>query len=322
MITATTPPVENDARRRAARKSVKGASLQLEMQVQKGVIAKMKQGKLDKNFDISIHPEGGGTGVPQKFSLHWHEYYEAEILLTGHATEYVNEKIIEKDKGAFSILTPSACHSVELDENALLVNIRMRKRFFDSFEELRKKIELPGGHISGTLSPKDFRDVISVCQIVRDDFEKTNLLSEPNKSLVFYILQKLVENMTVSSQSKPAEKRISDILFYLNHNFTQKITVESTAKEFGFEKNYFGKKFYSQVGMSLNNYVNSTRLNYGYSLVVDNELTIEEIAHACGFENRTYFTTLFRQKFGVSPGKCREQSRVRTTDQPVDHTSP
>lgn len=277
----------------------------------------MKQEKMNKNFDISIHPEGGGTGFPQKFSLHWHEYYEVEILLTGHATEYVNEKIIEKDKGAFSILTPSACHSVELDENALLFNIRLKERFFDGYEELRNRLELPGGHVSGTLSPKDFRDVTSVCQLVRDDFEKSGLLSEANKCLVFYILQKLVENTAKAAPSRQAEKQISDILFYINHHFTQKITVESTAKRFGFEKNYFGRKFYSQVGMSFNNYVNNTRLNYGYSLLIDNELSIEETAHACGFENRTYFTTLFRRKFGVSPGECREQGNFGRQDPAV-----
>lgn len=115
-----------------------------QMEGEKGFIARMKQGKLDKKFEISIHPEGGGDGFPIRFPLHWHEYYEVEIFLTGHATEYVNDKIIEKRKGSFSILSPSACHAVELDGDALLINIRMRDRFFNGSEEIRKKIELPG----------------------------------------------------------------------------------------------------------------------------------------------------------------------------------
>lgn len=281
------------------------------MEEKKGFIARMKQGKLDKTFDISIHPEGGGDGLPLNFPLHWHEYYEVEVLLTGHATEYVNDKIIEKDKGAFSILSPSACHSVELDGDALLVNIRMRERFFNGYEEIRKKIELPGGAISGVLPPKDFEKIIFICQIIREDFEKTNLLSEANKNLVFYILQKLVESMAGSLQNKTVEKQMSDILFYINHNFTQKITVESTAKEFGFASNYFGKKFFSQVGVSFHDYINNVRLNYGYSLVIDNELTIEEIANACGFGDRTYFSTSFRKKFGFSPIECRKKAAKR-----------
>lgn len=282
-----------------------------EMEGKKGFIARMKQGKLDKTFDISIHPEGGGNGLPVNFPLHWHEYYEVEILLTGHATEYVNDKIIEKSKGSFSILSPSACHAVELDGDALLVNIRMRERFFNGYEEIRRKIELPGGAISGILPPKDFEKLIFICQIIREDFEQTNLLSEANRNLVFYLLHKLMENTESRSQNKSGEKQMSDILYYINHNFTQKLTVESTAKVFGFASNYFGKMFFQRAGISFNDYVNNVRLNYGYSLVIENEQSIEEIATACGFGDRTYFATKFRRQFGMTPTECREKNAAK-----------
>lgn len=281
------------------------------MEGKKGFIARMKQGKLDKTFDISIHPEGGGNGLPVNFPLHWHEYYEVEILLTGHATEYVNDKIIEKSKGSFSILSPSACHAVELDGDALLVNIRMRERFFNGYEEIRRKIELPGGAISGILPPKDFEKLIFICQIIREDFEETNLLSEASRHLVFCLLHKLVENTESRSQNKSGEKQMSDILYYINHNFTQKLTVESTAKVFGFASNYFGKMFFQRAGISFNDYVNNVRLNYGYSLVIENEQSIEDIATACGFGDRTYFATKFRRQFGMTPTECREKNAAK-----------
>ena len=290
------------------------------MEGEKGFIARMKQGKLDKKFEISIHPEGGGDGFPIRFPLHWHEYYEVEIFLTGHATEYVNDKIIEKRKGSFSILSPSACHAVELDGDALLINIRMRERFFNGSEEIRKKIELPGGIMYGELLPKDFEKIIFICQMIRENFEETNLLSEANRHLVFYTLQKLVENAVDTGHKKSTEKQMSDILFYINHNFTKKITVESTAREFGFAGNYFGKMFFSRIGVSFKDYVNNVRLNYGYSLVIENEQTIEEIASACGFGERTYFATKFRQQFGMTPTECRERNADRRakTDEKTD----
>lgn len=278
------------------------------MEVKKGIIARMKQDRLDKNFEIHIHPEQYHRGIPQKFPLHWHEYYELEILMNGHATEYVNDKIIQLKKGSFSFLTTSACHSVELDSEAILINIRMRERFFNGFDAIKSEIEIPGGALFGSFSPEDYDRILYICQIIREDMEKTKILSDANKNLVFYILRKLLENQSESFRNNSIEKQISDVLFYINHNFTKKITVESTAKEFGFAGNYFGKKFFSQVGISFNDYVNNARLNYGYSLIIDNEQTIEEVANACGFSDRTYFSTLFRKKFGMSPARCRELS--------------
>lgn len=274
---------------------------------EKGFIAPMKKGNLDKNFEISIHPEGGGDGSPLRFPLHWHEYYETEIFLTGHATEYVNDKIIQKSKGSFSILSPSACHAVELDGDALLINIRTRERFFNGFQEIRNKIEIPGGIIYGELPAKEFERIISICQMIREDFGESSLLSDANRNLVFYVLQKLVENTESTPQKRPAEKQMSDILYYINHHFTERITVESTAKEFGFAGNYFGKMFYARVGTSFNDYINNVRLNYGYSLIIENEQPIDEIAAACGFAERTYFATKFKQQFGLSPTECRKK---------------
>ena len=86
-----------------------------------------------------------------------------------------------------------------------------------------------------------------------------------------------------------------------------RITVEDTAKKFGFTCNYFGKKFYKRLGVSFNDYINNMRLNYAYSLIVDNEKTIEEIAATCGFSSRTYFSTMFRKKFGITPIECQKK---------------
>lgn len=160
--------------------------------------------------------------------------------------------------------------------------------------------------------PKDFEKIIFICQMIREDFEETNLLSEANRHLVFYTLQKLVENAVDTGHKKSTEKQMSDILFYINHNFTKKITVESTAREFGFAGNYFGKMFFSRIGVSFKDYVNNVRLNYGYSLVIENEQTIEKIASACGFGERTYFATKFRQQFGMTPTECRGEERRQT----------
>lgn len=53
------------------------------------------------------------------------------------------------------------------------------------------------------------------------------------------------------------------------------------------------------------------RLNYVYSLIVDNEKTIEEIANTCGFSSRTYFSTMFRRKFGITPVECQKNQEKK-----------
>lgn len=262
-------------------------------------------------FQISIHPVLSANGTQYRFPIHWHTYYEFEIYLAGHATEYINDKIVEKTKGSFSILTPSSCHSVELDEGALLINIQLLECFFNGHKDIKNTLELSGGTVFGALEPKDYEKVIYICQILRDECEGKTSLTEADKNLILYVILKLLDSGADPLLQKNTDKLFFDILYYLNHNFTDKITVESTAKKFGFTCNYFGKKFYSRLGVSFNDYINNMRLNYAYSLIADNEQTIEKIANTCGFSSRTYFSTMFRKKFGISPVECQKRQQKR-----------
>ena len=260
-------------------------------------------------FEISIHPNGSKIGLSYRFPLHWHTYYEFEIYLAGHATEYINDKTIEKTKGSFSILTPSCCHSVEMKEDTLLINIRLLESFFNGHKDIKNALELSGGMVVGTLEPKAYERIIYICQILREECAGKSVLSETDKHLILYVIQKLLDSGVDPILQKNTDKLFFDILFYLNHNFTDRITVEDTAKKFGFTCNYFGKKFYKRLGVSFNDYINNMRLNYAYSLIVDNEKTIEEIAATCGFSSRTYFSTMFRKKFGITPIECQKKQQ-------------
>jgi len=262
-------------------------------------------------FEISIHPMGSQIGMPYRFPLHWHTYYEFEIYLAGHATEYINDKTIQKTKGSFSILTPSACHAVEMNEDTLLINIRLLESFFNGHNDIKNALELSGGMVFGSLDPKEFERIIYICQILREECAQKSTLSETDKYLILYVVRKLLDGGVDPILKKNTDKLFFDILYYINHNFTGKITVEDTAKRFGFTCNYFGKKFYKRLGVSFNDYINNMRLNYAYSLIVDNEQTIEEIANTCGFSSRTYFSTMFRKKFGFTPVEWQKKQKKK-----------
>jgi len=66
------------------------------------------------------------------------------------------------------------------------------------------------------------------------------------------------------------------------------------------------KLFYKvkeMTGMSPNAYIQEKRLVRAAGLVVEGTLTVNEISDRVGFQNTTYFSRCFKQKYGVSPSK-------------------
>lgn len=59
--------------------------------------------------------------------------------------------------------------------------------------------------------------------------------------------------------------------------------------------------------MSTSTYINQSRLAHAQVLLQDPEKSIGDIVLMCGFESASYFTKLFKEKFGMTPSQYRKE---------------
>ena len=97
-----------------------------------------------------------------------------------------------------------------------------------------------------------------------------------------------------------------DVLFYIDHNFTNNIKLESIAPLFGYNSAYLGKLFTKSVGESFNSYVDHRRIEHSKQLLLENKLKVYEIAEQVGYKNVDYFHKKFRKYVGISPAEFRK----------------
>lgn len=71
---------------------------------------------------------------------------------------------------------------------------------------------------------------------------------------------------------------------------------------------YLGRLFKSSYGHSINDYINTCRLEEGMRLLQKTDCSIDEIAQSVGFSNIKYFFVLFKKLTGVTPAAYRAQS--------------
>ena len=100
---------------------------------------------------------------------------------------------------------------------------------------------------------------------------------------------------------------IKDILKYIKRIHTQKIALEDVCKHFGYSRSYISHVFKKRTGQSFREYLTKLRLDDAKSLLEYSNLTVTEIALSVGFSDSTYFSNVFKTKFGISPSAYRKK---------------
>ena len=94
---------------------------------------------------------------------------------------------------------------------------------------------------------------------------------------------------------------------YIKDNYRRKITVDELAALTYVNKSYLGTIFKKETGSTIPQYINEVRVEKSKLLLLEENLSIVEIASLCGFEGQSYFTKVFREIVGMTPKKYREE---------------
>ena len=78
-------------------------------------------------------------------------------------------------------------------------------------------------------------------------------------------------------------------------------TVEDLAKSLAISRVQLYRKVKAILGISISDHINNLRLDKSKELLKKSDQTISEIAYAVGFSSPNYFSTSFKNKFGISP---------------------
>jgi len=103
-------------------------------------------------------------------------------------------------------------------------------------------------------------------------------------------------------------KLLVEIEGYVKNNLSNDITLKEASSHFSYSANHFGFLFKEQVGISFNDYVVSLRMDKARELLQLNGLKVYEIADLVGYRSLTYFSRVFKETFGMTPGDYRKQS--------------
>ena len=125
------------------------------------------------------------------------------------------------------------------------------------------------------------------------------------QNAIFPLVAKLYSQSDESPLKEGGDKRIQEILYFINHNFHRDITMEEAAREVYLSPSRLSHLFKKECGTSFSSYLLEIRIRQARELLDQTDLSIYEIARRCGFSNQNYFSAIFTRKIGFSPTEYR-----------------
>jgi AraC family transcriptional regulator len=126
------------------------------------------------------------------------------------------------------------------------------------------------------------------------------------------IVRLLSECSTLSEASSLAPHAISPtrlrrVLDFIESNLAADIELEDLASVAGSSRFHFSRAFREATGFPPYRFLIHRRIDAAKNLLLQDELSIAEIAQQCGFNSQSQFAAMFRRVFGTSPGRFRRE---------------
>jgi two-component system response regulator YesN len=266
-------------------------------------------------------PISAGVGSPVRKVYDWHDSYDGAVAAIGYKFYTGKNAVLQIDdfrtnKGHLEF--PKLYET----ENRLVAAMKLGNReeasalVADIFRTLCENRRLPVDYVQsicvelinmtsrtllelgediGLIGP-DLTDIFDDIYSKREAAELEKAMAALFERLTGHFAQKYTQKNTRTIQ------KIKDTI---SQKYMENLTVARLSEEVYLSPNYISLIFKQETGVSVTEYITKVRMEAAKELLKAQDLKIMEIAEMVGFENSTYFSTVFKKYTGMYPQKYR-----------------
>ncbi len=260
-----------------------------------------------------------------EMACHWHPEFQFGLLLRGEL-EYSFfqspvskiQRVIRPGEGFF--INSRVLHSCrQLAAGTEIFTFGMVPGFFVSplFGNLYQKIVFPILHSRafGFFLSKEKKEEAEMLELYRRfhnlcpediDYELNSM------ELICRIWKGVFQRLNGQKSFLPDRSmdfshvgRIHKMLAFIQTHYQEPLSVDQIAQAGEVSRRECFRCFRSLINQTPMEYLNQYRLSVAAHLLSSGSQPLASISESCGFENISYFTKLFKRRFGMTPGQFR-----------------
>lgn len=259
------------------------------------------------------------------FPLHRHNYIEIMYVCQGSITHVIDGKEIVLEKGDMIFLNPHVLHGIrKAGPEDIGINFIALPEFFDIPLQMVGQDNVLAGFLADTIRQDQgvsdyllFRlgGVTEVENLIENmvvsmisNREKEEIMNQYSMGLVFLYILNHMERLTQESSRSYQDVMVQSILSYIHQNY-RTANLSKVADDMHQSLSVLSKMIKKSTGYNFQELLQRKRFQRAVMLLLDTDLSIDDIAVAVGYENHSYFYRQFQKKYGMTPGKYRLEHR-------------
>ena len=273
---------------------------------------------LEKDKLITIRPHTRFA----EFPTHAHNFVEIMYMCTGSTHHIINDHTpLHLQTGELLILNQHASHSIaRSDQEDIAVNFIVLPEFFDTIfsmigtENHLSRLLLGGLRTdSGDVSFLHFRisDILPVQNLIENMiwsliFPEANNhhTNQVTMGLLFTHLLSYTDRLLTSGTSRVSNPFVVAALQDIEENYRH-ASLSDIAEKRGVSVAYLSRLVKVATGNTYKELLREKRLEKSAQLLITTSLPVQDIIHAVGYDNTSYFFRIFQEKFQKSPRSYR-----------------
>lgn len=251
--------------------------------------------------------------------LHWHTYYELELVTNGSGKHLCNGVESVFQQGSVFFLSPQDFHQIELPpkSEAEVISLCFQDEALSAeIKELLK--DYPTPHVfdlSEALYSMILFDLHYLDEVISKHHDFERLLAV--RSIELIIIQ-IIENsqfthsyVQKSSQASQSLHDLQPIIGYINSHYDEPLNRDDLAKMAHLSPSYLSYVFKKFLGITLTDYIINCRMKEAKSLLKNGNESIKNTMERVGYNSASLFYRHFYQYYGIKPS---EMQRGKTKD--------
>ena len=242
------------------------------------------------------------------FSYHYHDFHKIIVFISGKVTYHIEGKAYHLKPRDILLVSQGAIHKPEIDPSVPYERYIFWIRDDLSCQELNTCFQKANDRSfnlvrADSALQEHLKDLLPEIEqtLQNKHFGDTVLRNALFTQFMIYINRIFLR--TSSSPDKKtysSDTQVEQLLKYINRNLSENLSIDQLANRFFFSKYHMMRKFKTETGYTIHNYITSKRLLLARSLI--NEGTpVMKAAQISGFNDYTTFVRSYKKQFGNAP---------------------
>ena len=266
-----------------------------------------------KKFVFDLEGSATHERIVLDYELDFYIKGQREMTINGDSFSVGKDTIVFRKPGDHIVSTGSYnCYLLTIDFTKKKGNFNGtydRNNKSNLMQELsdNKLLDLIPSHLTVERCLEYVNIYEKLCHLSLKDGDQTTKTLLLNQLLCLILAN--ICNSTLRSNTKETENfLLTETHKYVEKNIGKVITLEELSANVYLSSSWFSKKFKEATNISPMEYVLNIKLSNAKQLLSTTQLSINEIAQICGFNDAAYFSYYFKKRFGISPKQYRTQS--------------